>query len=640
MAWIEFLVPIGATLAILIGPGALIASILGLRGLWLWASAAPISLGVFAVASFLSPFLGIRWSILPCLVLTIVVAAVAFGFRVLFRRYRPEAPPIGPRWPFFVGFAVGAVVLVIRMVMIHGTPDAISQSFDNVFHLNAVRYVLETGSGSPLDVGGMTEIPFYPSLWHATVALVVDITGASIPAAVNALTFVAASIVWPLGAMLLVRTLIGTAPAVTIAAGVLSAAFPGYPILLLHYGVLYPLFLGVAVLPVALAATLVILRLGSTASGMTRTAAFIVLALLMPGMSLAHPGALVAWLAFTVPMAVVLLVRSFRRRRFLVPVVLFAVYSVVGVVALNVLRPPASQIVWPTLQTVGQAVGEVLTVSAYFMPVAIGLTVFIAIGILTVVLRRSEALWVAFGIYAMAALLFIVVSASPFESIRHFLTGPWYNNTPRLAGLLPVAMLPIAALGVGAIVEFVVGRSWWQQVRTRIPKGWAIAGVGASVVLLTLGTQGFAMASATAPAQRVFLLADDAWLLTPDELELLEEVPEFVPEGVTIAGNPWTGAGLAFAISDRPVLMPHLLMETSPDMAEINEHLRDAVPGSDVCDAVESTNTGYVIDFGRQQVNNEERRMPGIENLAGSDAVEEVARVGDAALYRIVACTD
>src|SRR5690625_6205327 len=43
-------------------------------------------------------------------------------------------------------------------------------------------------------------------------------------------------------------------------------------------------------------------------------------------------------------------------------------------------------------------------------------------------------------------------------------------------------------------------------------------------------------------------------LLSDDERELLEQLPEVVPEDAIIATNAWNGSSLAYAISDREVL--------------------------------------------------------------------------------------
>lgn len=65
-----------------------------------------------------------------------------------------------------LGLAIAATTIVgqLKKSLIH--PDAISQSFDNIFHLNGVRWIGQTGNGSSLSLGAMTTSDgsdaFYP----------------------------------------------------------------------------------------------------------------------------------------------------------------------------------------------------------------------------------------------------------------------------------------------------------------------------------------------------------------------------------------------------------------------------------------------------------------------------------------------
>ncbi len=53
---------------------------------------------------------------------------------------------------------------------------------------------------------------------------------------------VAAALVWPAGIVFLTVTLFGPHRVLVIAAGVLAAACPAFPLLMIDYGVLYPIF--------------------------------------------------------------------------------------------------------------------------------------------------------------------------------------------------------------------------------------------------------------------------------------------------------------------------------------------------------------------------------------------------------------
>src|SRR5690606_5761584 len=99
----------------------------------------------------------------------------------------------------------------------------------------------------------------YPAAWHDLVSLLVSVGGGGIPVSVNVINIVVAAVVWPLGCLYLARTVWGNRPAVVLSAAVLSAGFGAFPISLLDFGVLYPNFLAVALLPLVLAISLEVL---------------------------------------------------------------------------------------------------------------------------------------------------------------------------------------------------------------------------------------------------------------------------------------------------------------------------------------------------------------------------------------------
>lgn len=146
------------------------------------------------------------------------------------------------------------------------------------------------------------------------------------------------------------------------------------------------------------------------------------------------------------------------------------------------------------------------------------------------------------------------------------------------------------------------------------------------------------MRQAVESASPLYRYTDDSPLLTTDELALIERVPESVPADAVIVGSPWTGVALTYALVDRDVLMPHTLTTTTEDANLINDGLRSAVAGSDVCQAVDDLDAEFVLDFGAQEVNDGTHVYPGLRNLSSSRALELVDSEGEARLYRVVAC--
>lgn len=641
MGMLELLWPAVVLIALYAVLGGSLAWVIGLRGLWAAAAAPAFATTVIGGASVIAGWLGLGWSVLPCLAVALVIGVVI----VLVRRRGAHAVTgsgAASRW-WTIGAAVGAaVVIAVQVSVVIGAPDAISQTFDNVFHLNAIRYILDTGAASPLELGQMTSpnggVPFYPSVWHATAAIVVQFSGASIPAVVNAQTIVIAALIWPLGAMLLSRVL-GGGTAVTVAAAVVSASVPMFPLLPMDYGVLYPFQLALATVPVALAATASALGVGSGAADLAPGWWALVTFGALPGVALAHPGGFVGWLALSAPLVGVFAVRAWRVHRRTGRRVLLALGVVAylggGLLLLKVLRPPLPTRLWPTALTPGQASLEVLQVSMFYGTVAIGVAVAVVLGLFWVVRLRTPAAGMTLAFWAIGALLFVVVIASPFGTLRDALTGSWYNNWPRLAALFGVTLVPLAALGLGRTAQ-ALGDRWARRRpgidRRRAPVAALVVVLG--FVLLPLP----AMPSAVGQASARFVLDASSSLVSDDEMALLQRLPEHVPEGSVIAGNPYTGTALAYAIGGRRVLMPHILVDVSDDAALVNEHLADAARMPGVCDAAEDLDVRFVLDFGAREVHNGSHPLEGLENLAESGAVRLVDSEGDARLYEVTAC--
>lgn len=643
--WWEFAWAAAVLIGILALVGGPVAWALGLRGLWLFAMIPLAAMPFIGVAAVIAPFAGIGWGILAPFVLAVGVAAVLWALRrrwgrVMDRRaLRPWAP---------VALALAGVLVTIQVVLVIGSPTNFSQTFDNAFHLNVIRFIIDTGNASSLWVGHLTDhsgsAAFYPALWHDIVSLVAQISGVEITVALNATTLVIAAVIWPAGVVLLTRQLFGANRVVLVGAGILAATFPAFPLLLMDYGVLYPYQLGVALLPGALAVALRAARIGRTAPATTAWQDWVLLAGVLPGVFLAHPGAFVAWLAFTVPVGVALAVRGWARargaaRRLLV-LLAFVVYLVIGFALLWVLRPSAGRD-WPTESGFGEALRDVVTASVWYGAPAVLGAAAVILGVIWALARHSRAGIVALGMLAVAVFLYVVVAALPYPTLRDLLTGTWYNNIPRLVALLPIAAVPLGAYGIGA--------SWtWLRVRAHRAGGgrvltppvrWGI-GIAAIVVACVLTQVGAlsAVPSAIARAAGGYAPSPDAPLVDEDELALLERLADEVPEDAVLVGSPWTGTALAYAIAERRVVLPHMFTTTTRDEDEILQALNQAEPGAPVCDALDAVGVAYVLDFGQREVHGAEHVFPGLTGLASSDAVELVDSEGHAKLYRVVGC--
>lgn len=640
MVWFEFVPVLLVAAGVLAIPGGAVALALRLRGIWLAAAAVPLTVSLTSVAAVVAPWVGLDWGPLPVLALTIVAVGAALAWT---RWVAPPPRALPPRrFVSALGAALAALTIAFILVKGIGDPQWISQRFDNFFHVNAIEYVIDTGNASPLWVGSMTSpagLPFYPSGWHALGSLVAELTGAGAAAATNAMIIVIAALVWPLGAILLTRTLLGSRPMLIVGAGVLAAAFPAYPYLPLHYGVLYPLFLGLSCVPVALSAAYLLLRPRSM--NRARATWGLVTVLAVPGMAVAHPGALLAFLALSIPFVVGFVIHRIatapiRGRRWLWGLALVG-YFAVGVVVLWVVRPPLSQIYWPIIERMPQAIGEVVSAAVFAYPAAWAVAGLMVVGAYGAVRRPTYTRWMALGMGVVGSFLYVVVAGSDFETLRMWLTGPWYNNTPRLASIWAISVLPLAVLGWGIVTHF-IGRRLGGMRAARWLRRHSRTGLAVAGVLLLVVTQGAAIRQAAADIEYTYKLREGGPILTPDEFLLMQQIASIVPEGVVIAGNPWTGSSFAYGVSGRRVLMPHLLMDETDAAHIINTEFDSAGDSPRVCRALRETGVGYILDFGRDEFMDNDWDYSGIDELSDSPYVEVAAQEGDVRLYRIVSC--
>lgn len=640
MTWFALAVATAAAVAIVFLPGMVLTLAAGLRGLWALALAAPVGASVIGLAALVGPMVGLGWSRAAVGLFTLAAAIVVVGLRLLLWRSVTRPATRARASVVAIAVAIAAGICAVQLIIVIGDPENISQTFDNIFHLNAVRYILDNGNASPLFVASMTSAGappgFYPTGWHAVSSLVVQVAGVTIPIASHATMLAFAALAWPTGIVLLARTFgLSSTPALTVA-GVAAASFPAFPLLPVDYGVLFPYMMGVSLVPATLAAVV-----SMTSSATVREGSFwiVIVLVTVPGIAIAHPGALMALVLFGAIIVLLQVVHYLRsgpsRRAKVVTVAVVAVGLVVFCGLWYAVRPAASARTWLHDETVAQAIGEIVAASPARSALNIVMASLIGVGVLVCLRRRSRHDLVMLTIAAATAALYIVVSGLPYWTVRDMLVGVWYDNSPRLAALLPIMWVPLAATGFeaawGAAVRWLRRRGVRDAVVVRLL-------VATTVLVVVVVPQATANRVAVSTAAMSYRFTPDAALLSVDERDLLGELPSLVPADAVIAGSPWTGTALAYALANRRVLMAHTLTATSPDTNLVNDELDDAMPGSQVCAAIKREHIQYVLDFGAREVNDGHHPLPGMTNLQASAAVELVAAVGEARLYRVVAC--
>jgi hypothetical protein len=664
MSWFATVPVVLACLLLLFAPGTLVLAGLGLQR-WSYLALAPVlTVSLVAVTAIAAPYLGIGWSPLPVAVTTVLVSGVLFGVRKIrsrsagpgasLRARRALRKPAKADIVAAVGFLAGSSAIALQLHRAFGRPENISQTFDNVFHLNAIRYILDSGNASSLTLSGMTsgDSPpyFYPAAWHGLASLLVQMTGAQISVAVNIVNLCVAAAVWTAGCMFLARTVIGPNAYAVASAGVLAAGFGSFPLLLLDFGVLYPNFLSVSLIPAALASVSIFFGV-SDAPGPMGMARFVLAPVAAIGVALAHPNGFMSLLALSIPILLVSFVAfSLARYRnghghrgtLLMGAGLLGILGVIAVMW-KYIRPPAAAATWLPFQTPGQAVGEILTNSAMQRPPAWAVSILLITGVV-VLCRRHKRIWLL-GSFAVIAALFIVVSAGPTGWLRNSLTGVWYNDSYRLAALLPVAAVPLAAAGAGWLVGklqhiWVTHRDSLKAVPAGIRKSRLMVSAVVPLALLglILAAQTVPLGASIQSAKVNYSTTPDSALVSSDEMALIDELDDIVPADATIAVNPWTGGAMAFAIADRNTTSKHTLTTYTKATELLNDKLREAGTDPAVCDAARADNVRYVLDFGTREVHGGNHGFVGLQIPDATPGFELLARHGDAKLFEVTAC--
>lgn len=659
MSWTAAVLPILVAVGLLTLPGMAISWCFRLRNFSGVALAPVFSTAVVGVAGVLGGWTGIPWGL--GLYLAGAIATCLAAFAIVRTAGQSETPPsarmvCNSLWlPTTIALTAGAILITWRLMQLFQEPENIAQRFDNVFHLNAVRFILDTGNASTLNLasinGGSGISALYPAAWHSFVALVSQVSGAPIPVSINSFNIALSAIAWPLGCLMLVRHVVGNNTVAVVAAGVLSASQLSFPYMLLVWGPLFPNALSLSLLPAVIAVVVALAGL-SKEDRLPPLLWWGCLVLAMPALATAHTSSLNALVAFTVPLLVFAVIRRVRNltagsagwipyaRLAGGTVAVAALYAVIWMKV----RPGIYDF-WGPHQSRSGAIGEAITNAPLNTQVAWTVSVLAVVGFIGA-WKYSSWRWVPFS-YGVAVILYVVDASEPRGLLRDFLTGIWYQDTYRLAAFLPVFATLLASMGAVVLVQQ-VKRAKWARLRSVIDnmdkrrRPVVIAAVSLAVAsALAAATQFGALRQYIGESKGFYAFDAGSPILSTDEAQLLRRLPNIVPEDAVIADNPWNGSSLAYALSDRRVLVYHLFSELSPDKVTLNEGLATSQDDVEICSAARANNVQFVLDFGDHYLaqNQSSTQFPGVTNVeSSSQRLSLIDSEGNAKLYRLVGC--
>jgi hypothetical protein len=617
-------------------------------------SLAPVlSIAVVSVSAVVAPVFGLTWGPVPVVLGTALTSIGSWIVRILVAK-KAGWRPAEIHWSYMatpacaIGLAAGFGVILYRLARIFGSPSYVSQTADNIFHLNAVRYILESGSASSLTVGAAAggAPSFYPAAWHGIAALIAQTSGASIPAAVACLNLVIGAVVWPLSMWFLCRTIFGDSIAMNMGFAVLISSFSAFPYLLVDWGVLYPNYLGMAALPAIAGLGLLLCRNGFLWSRQGIMLPWLGL-IGLAGISLSHPNSVICLIVILVPY---LLFRALRRsvfasianrtmqRPILKGVAALGLAMTIGA-AWVILRPfpfTSFNITWPPYQSSAQALGEALFTTHSARGAAWATGCLLILGLWLALTHRGYR-WLV-GSFMFWTLLLVAVTAWQPSVGRAFLTGGWFDDYKRIAAGLVLVTLPLSLLAFIALYRIVA--SYVGNLRRSSALGIAasLALVAAPVFLIA---HAGAIRAASNAAASNYNLRPGSPIMSADEFQLYKGLPDVVHDDGVIAGNPWDGSAWAYFVSGKHVLFPHVLAAMDADEALIAKSLNTAASNPDVCAAAKRLNVEYVINSDELIYlpgNPNNQAYPGLAGLDKAPGFELLSEVGANRLYKLVAC--
>lgn len=542
-----------------------------------------------AVTVFFLVFMGIALRFISvaegyfALLISLFLFAAVSGVACFFRFHGRSAffdTDIVSLLPFLCTLALSVPVTVYLFVRGIGLPDNFLQVYDNSFHLSVVQSMKHASSYSILSIGSYLEAGskvfspnasagFYPAAWHIVAALVARAFDISVMASINLTNFVFVAFVLPLGVQSLIAVLTKGDVQKGICAAVVTLAAIAFPWTLLYWGPVYPNFAAFCTVP-AVASVFIWFMQGfdeRRSVGLTDRPVLVAMLFGLASLVSLQPNALFTLGILLVPSIVLCLGGLFERQLLRIQSisVKFAYYASRGIVLLAVaviwfLMTKASFLQgvinfhWPSFTYIFDALWRAFSFSFNESTPCILLACLVVLGSFCALGNRSYRGY--FFVYLFSIMLF-VVDATQEGFIRHFLTGFWYTDQYRVAGMTALFSIPLSTLGLDfilrkvqsafsvsvgmdrsarylpqalCIVLIVCGLFWPESVNPSI-NNYSPVGFTKSVLNYT------------------YSIYDVDNNLTSDELAFLGEVKQIAGDELII-NNPFDGSVYGYATND------------------------------------------------------------------------------------------
>jgi hypothetical protein len=650
------LAALALTAALLVLPGLALGWAAGARWLTAATTAPLLSFGLVTLVSRVTTATGLPWVPVSFLVGAVLLVALVraarwavtgsgaglrLGRRLPWSDLTPATGvPVAGQLAALGAAVVAALVGTGAAVWGMGGLTSINQGFDGMFHTSAIQLIKETRNADPASLGAVNHFgngsSYYPDGFHALAALVADLglnsvvaANALVAAVPAVLAFGLVALLWQLG----LRRHAVVAPFV----GISIAAFPTD---LMWRGPIWAFALGLALIPAMLA-----LLLGAFEAG-SRALAFLA-AVGAAGMLLVHPSAALATGVF----AAAYFVQRWRSRpgtfrADLLPLLLVTITTVLLALPAIITALNSSGYGFsydhPVAQNAGEALGALFLFN-YDAPLPqVWLFVLLVLGLAHLRGLRTVAWWWGTGFF-FAVLM--VMAAGYKGRVVSLLTGPWWNDRFRFAGLAVLGLGLICTHGLvvlGERLASVLGAVLRRAGAAGRPRLGAVVPVASLVAVLAV----FGMLSggfyADYNRSRMHLqyALGTGGSITPPELAGLDRLAQVVGPGEVVMNDPNDGSGWMWGRHGiRPLFGAAVLTPIRPPLEAEEQTMFDHFACIDSDESVRRVAQQYNIRHvyvGQDFIIPTMTRAPGMRDLSMSRSLRLIYDNGGAQIYEIV----
>ncbi len=680
--WLQFVASLVLFVALLFVPGVLFYRLIGSTKTTAILLSPVFSIALVSVLGLMNGFGGIRSSALLVMgapVLVLVVLFIVKKARQATQRssVRLQGETRKPLLSSEGGMALlylfcGIVAGFFLVIKPLNGPESFLSTYDNLFHYNAIRSLLESGYWSPLDTscylafpeggnpmpgGTYPEDGYYPLGWHLLVVLLMGTMGCSEALAMNVLNFTFVSVLYPLGMYALMATLFRRKS--VVAAGAFCSSLCA--VFLWHLLIEWPLYpnLSAFCLMPLLAACFIallerILKMGEGKGALDQRPCLLASGVVFAGIACAsiHPNSIFTVGLLLIPFLVWALCLAAVRR-----------WNVAAGLGVAVLTCAVIALVWKLLAS-ASAFSRVMSVVIearqtpeeafqglldFSFTEELGqpfLLYLVIIGVIALIVWRRRA-WLVVSLLLAAGVYYF--SASMEESaLKHLLTGFWYCEPKRTGSIVGLAALPLIACGVAGIYEALA--LVFQKLKgQKLPRVFAVS-LFAILAATLVGILVFVSPrddaegpSALAHMAEASEKSNETSILNADELAFIEKVTQIVGLDEIVINLPYDGSIIAYGITGCKTYYLERYGYGEPAETRESELVRTRLSeistNEELAQALERIGSSYLmlLDVGEKPVYGfDEDQWVGITSIADdTPGFSVVLAEGPLRLYRI-----